>query len=460
MKFNRRNFIMTTGAGLLSLAMSPADGTRNSPVDKPNFIVIFTDDQGYQDLGCFGSPLIKTPHIDQMAAEGMKFTDFYTVSSVCTPARAGLLTGCYPPRVGVTGVLFPRNHNGLNPAEVNIANTLKQVGYATACVGKWHLGHLPKFLPENQGFDSYYGIPYSNDMWIDPNMEFAEDAVWRKGLTEDDLEEYKGKRDYVPLMRGHKVIEFPCDQRTLTKRYTEESLDFITRNSENPFFLYLAHTMPHVPLFASEKFEGRSERGLYGDTIEEIDWGVKQIIDRLQELGIDEKTLIVFTSDNGPWLGKRQDGGSALPLRGGKFTTWEGGFRVPTVMRWPGRIPAGRVCSEVAATIDLLPTFAALASVDLPEGHIVDGGDIWPLLSGATDAESPHELFYYYRNRNLEAARYGKWKYREGELYNLEDDIGEQHDLAQEFPELVEYIRSRMNAFDKKLSQNARPMGR
>ena len=332
---------------------------------------------------------------------------------------------------------------------------LDKAGYATACVGKWHLGHLPEFLPTSHGFDHYYGIPYSNDMSVDPNMEFAEDTKWREGASRDDL---KTRKNRVPLMRDRKVIEYPCDQTTLTRRYTHEALEFINRNKNKPFFLYLAHTMPHVPLFASPEFKGKSDRGLYGDVIEEIDWGTGRIIERLKELGIDDHTLVVYTSDNGPWLGKGKDGGSALPLRGGKFSTWEGGFREPTVMWWPGRIPSGAVCDEVAATIDLLPTLARLSGAGLPE-RAIDGKDIWPLMSGAKNARSPHEAFCYFKGRSLGAIRSGKWKLREGKLYNLETDIGEKNDVAKEHPEVAGRLKKMMAELHMEITGEARPPG-
>jgi len=326
----------------------------------PNFIIIFTDDQGFEDIGCFGSPKIKTPHLDKLAAEGRKFTSFYSANSVCSPSRASLLTGCYPVRVSIPGVLFPRHEIGLNPDEITIADLLKSKGYATSCIGKWHIGHKPKFLPTRQGFDSYYGIPYSNDMTIDPEANLAADIKLREGFTLDRIRNEKPKKDFVPLMRNEEVIEYPCDQTTLTKRYTEEAVKFIEENKNKPFFLYLPHTMPHIPLFASEKFKGKSERGLYGDTIEEIDWSVGEIMKSLRDNNLDENTLVIYTSDNGPWKLKGGRGGSAHPLRGFKFQTYEGGMRVPCIMHWKGKVLAGSSCDEIAATIDLLPTIAGL----------------------------------------------------------------------------------------------------
>ena len=450
--YTRRDFLKTVGLGAASLAVpgcapllscESKKGRQISPkasMDKPNFIIIFTDDQGYQDIGCFGSPLIRTPNLDRMAAEGMKFTDFYVAASVCSPSRAALLTGCYPPRVGVTRVLFPRDNIGLHPDEITVADILKAQGYATACVGKWHLGHLPQFLPMRQGFDSYYGIPYSNDMRIK-----------------------RGDKSGPPLMRNEDIIEHPANQATLTLRYTTESIKFITENKDRPFFLYLPHTMPHVPLFVSEKFKGKSKRGLYGDVIEEIDWSVGEILKTLKELGIDEKTLVLFTSDNGPWLSKRKAGGSALPLRSGKFTTYEGGMREPCIVWWPGRVPAGTECGEVCATIDLLPTFAKLAGGKAPSDRVIDGRDIWPLMAGKAGAKSPHEAFYYYKGGKLEAARSGKWKLvlkKTPELYDLDADISEKHNVADEHPEIVKRLTDMMEEFDRELKANTRPPGR
>jgi len=434
-----------------------------------NFVLIFADDQGYQDVGCYGSPKIKTPNLDRMAAEGMRLTDFYVSAPVCSASRAALMTGCYCDRVSLTGVLFPKNTTGLHPHEITIAEVLKTRGYATACIGKWHLGHHPEFLPTSQGFDSYFGIPYSNDMTIDPEMRLAENVVLREGVTIEQLRGEKPRKDWVPLMRNDEVVEYPCDQTTLTQRYTRDAVEFIRANKDRPFFLYLPHTMPHVPLFASEDFSGKSARGLYGDTIEEIDWSVGQILDALRETGTDENTLVVYTSDNGPWLAKGDHGGCALPLRDGKFTTYEGGMRLPCIARYPGKIPSGAVCREVAATIDLLPTFAELAGAEVPRDRVIDGRSIWPLLSGRPGAKSPHETYFYRTN----AVRYGKWKLHVKanstvkerpagdvpQLYDLSTDISESNNVAADHAEIVEQLAKLLEDHKAEITENRRPIG-
>lgn len=429
--------------------------------DKPNIVIIFNDDQGYQDLGCFGSPDIKTPRIDQMAREGMRMTDFYVVAPVCSASRAALLTGCYPQRVGVRSVYFPnRGHRGLEPKHVTIAETLKSAGYATAAVGKWHLGDGVEFLPTNQGFDSYYGIPYSNDMHPAGDMAYAVDCLFREGESLQTLEEaFAGElrngsprrlKNKVPLMRDTECVEFPADQSTITRRFADEGIRFISESveAEKPFFLYLANSMPHTPLFASPEFEGKSERGLYGDVIEEIDHNVGRILDHLKLLDIEENTIVVYTSDNGPWLVKRDYSGSALPLFEGKFTSFEGGCRVPCVIKWPRMIPAGSVCSEIASTIDLYPTLARFAGAALPEMNL-DGRDIGDLWVGGANAKTPHDYLFFAQRGH--AVRSGDWKYhkkrhfttmkREADdpgpaLYNLKDDLGESENLLNKYPEI------------------------
>ena len=384
---------------------------------RPNVIVIFTDDQGYGDLGCYGAPDIETPHIDRMAAEGVRFTNFYA-ATFCGPSRAQLMTGCYATRVSHARNPSPNSNFGLHPNEITVAEVLKGAGYATMMIGKWHLGDAPEFLPTRQGFDTYFGLPFSNDMWrYHPNMppRENEDELMRSTRERAAYTGYVGQgRPYplnggfpndLPLMRNEVVVEKNPDLRQLTTRYTEAALEFIGTRRETPFFLYLAHNMPHVPLFVSEKFAGKSKRGLYGDVMMELDWSVGQILARLKQLGLDEQTLVVFTSDNGPWLGYGIDGGSAGPLRDGKGTTWEGGVRVPGIFRWPGKIPAGRRTDAVAGNIDLLPTFARLAGAQPLSDRTIDGRDLWPVLSGATN-RSPHPFFHYLGGSAVAAVNY------------------------------------------------------
>ncbi len=430
--------------------------------DRPNFIVIFIDDMGYGDLGCFGSKVHRTPNIDQMAAEGIKFTSFYVTSGVCTPSRSSLLTGCYPKRVDMHQdskgrcVLFPAGKKGLNPNEITIAELLKQQGYATCCIGKWHLGDQPNFLPTRQGFDYYYGIPYSNDM----------------GGS-------KQTKPPLPLMRNETVVEAPANQNTLTQRYTAEATKFIKKNKDRPFFIYLPHSMVHNPLHASKDFRGKSANARYGDAVEEIDFSTGHILNTLRKLKLDKNTLVVFTSDNGA---SNQFGGSNAPLRGHKGSTWEGGMREPCLMWWPGHIPAGKTCDEMAITMDLLPTFAALAGASLPVDRTIDGKNIWPLMSGKPNAKSPHEAFYYYQIDQLQAVRSGKWKLHLplkekkknwGEpdldaplqLYDLEADIAESNNLADRHPDVVERLlklaeRAKLDLGDTEIpGLNTRPAG-
>ncbi len=446
---------------------------------QPNVVMIFNDDQGYQDLGCFGSPNIKTPRVDQMAREGMRFTDFYVASPVCSASRSALLTGCYPQRVGVSGVFFPnRGQGGLDPKHVTIAETLQSVGYATAAVGKWHLGDEVEFLPTNQGFDSYYGIPYSNDMSPARDMKYAEDCLFREGQSLLTLKEAfagelnkgspRSMRQKVPLMRDTECIEFPADQSTITRRFADEGIRFISDSVESnkPFFLYLANSMPHTPLFASPQFKGTSEGGLYGDTIEEIDFNTGRILDHLKQVGVEDNTIVIFTSDNGPWLKQGERSGSALPLFEGKFTSFEGGCRVPCIIKWPASIPAGSVCSEIASTIDLHPTLARIAGAALPEREL-DGKDIIDLMTGKENATSPHDYFFYVQRG--EAVRSGDWKYHEkmhfttmGEgrdkneqtLYNLRDDIGETTNLIDAHPDIADRLKKALEAHIQRVRRN------
>lgn len=400
----------------------------------PNVVIIFIDDLGYADIGPFRATKQKTPNLDKMAQEGMKLTSFYA-APVCSVSRAQLMTGCYGARISVPGVYFPGHSNGLNPTETTIAEHLKMQGYATQCIGKWHLGDQPEFLPTKQGFDHYFGIPYSNDM-----QKTAKDTGAK----------------VVPLLRDDQVAELLTDeaQSRIVERYTEEALGFIRTNKEKPFFLYFPHTAVHTPIWPGEKFRGKSQNGRFGDWVEEVDWSVGRVLDTLRELKLDENTLVLFTSDNGPWLIKGADGGSALPLRGGKGSTWEGGVRVPTVAWWPGKIAPGSVCDTVAGTIDMLPTCVALAGGKVPAEPVIDGRDISPLLFGKT-TESQREAHYYFSSYNLQAVRQGPWKLAiatqpetmgkaaaddakiNPRLYNLDTEISEQTNLADKHPDIV-----------------------
>lgn len=430
-----------------TLAARPSQAA-SGRVQRPNFVIIFCDDLGYGDLGCFGHPTIRTPNLDRMAAEGQKWTDFYAAASVCTPSRAALMTGRLPVRNGMASarrrVLFPDSAGGLPTEEVTVAELLKQAGYATACVGKWHLGHLPQYLPTSQGFESYFGIPYSNDMDRVANSPKGREAFWHPRI------EYWN----VPLMRGAEVVERPADQHTLTKRYTEEAVQFIRQHKTGRFFVYLAHSMPHVPLFASEAFQGRSRRGLYGDVVEEIDWSVGQVLGSLRELGIEQQTLVFFCSDNGPWLVFDQQGGSAGLLRDGKGATWEGGMREPALFWWPGTISPG-VVHQMGSTLDILPTFAKLAGVEAPNDRTLDGADISAALLGT--GPSPRDTMFFYRGQELFAVRKGMFKahfitqpaYGPGNkethdpplLYHLGEDPGEKFNVADRYPEVLAEIR-------------------
>jgi len=444
--YSRRDFLRIMGMGTASLALGPllerCGQLRNSQ-RTPNIVVIFADDLGYGDIGVYGHPTINTPNIDRMAAEGQKWTNFYAAASVCTPSRAALLTGRLPIRNGMCSdenrVLFPDSTGGLPADEVTIAEALKTQGYATACIGKWHLGHLPSYLPTRHGFDYFYGIPYSNDMddvngwnyqsFFDPKIEY-----WN-----------------VPLMQNEEIIERPADQMTITKRYTEEAVRFIQEHKRQPFFLYLAHSMPHVPLFASESFQGKSKRGLYGDVIEEIDWGVGQIIASLHKEGLAENTLVVFTSDNGPWLLFKDHGGSAGLLRDGKGTTWEGGVREPALFWWPGTIQPG-VVNDMGSTLDLFSTVCNLTGAAIPTDRTLDSMDLRPALFNS--GSSPRQIMFFYRGEQIYAVRRGPFKahfitqpayevdpertYHDPPLlYNLNHDPSEQYDIAGEHPDII-----------------------
>jgi arylsulfatase A-like enzyme len=426
---------------------------------QPNFIIIYADDMGYGDLACYGAEGCETPELDRMAKEGMRFTDFSTSSSICTPSRAGLLTGRYAKRWGHNGrVYWPYSKDGMPSAEITIAEVLKEKGYQTAIVGKWHLGHRGDFHPLAQGFDSFFGIPYSNDMWLDPNTPLAEDALFNEGLTRDNYLNHKANdrktyKNKVPLMSGREVIEWPVDQSQLTRRYTEKAQAFISDNKEKPFFLYLAHAMPHAPLYASEAFAGKSERGLYGDVIEELDWSVGQLLETLRENGLDKNTLVLFASDNGPWLLKDGQGGSAGPFRDGKFSMYEGGCRVPCIVWQPGTVPAGLVCNVQTSTLDLMPTLAALAGADLPQDRPIDGKDIRPVLAGDFE-KAPGREYFLYRG---EAIRVGDWKYvnhkKKNQLYNLAEDQGETTNVASQYPEKVKDLAKRLEEVTAELER-------
>ncbi len=463
MKFySNRNLIKIIILTFIITSLLTVYCNTNEYADKPNIIIIFCDDLGYQDLSCYGSPLVSTPHIDQLARQGMKFTDFYIGQSVCTPSRTALLTGCYPKRVGMhVGVIFPPDSTGLHPDEITLAELLKQQGYATACIGKWHLGHAdPKFLPTAQGFDTYFGLPYSNDMMqIRPDLNTVESLDWAWKSSAASYEWWN-----VPLMRDEQIIEQPVDQRTLTNRYTEEAISFIKANKSVPFFLYLAHTMPHVPLFVPDNRYNPDPHQAYKLTIEHIDSSTGEIIRILRELDLDKRTIVVFTSDNGPWLEKQHHAGNALPLRDGKFTTYEGGFRVPCIVWAPGLVPAGDICREIASAMDLFTTFVIISGGKIPGDRIIDGRDILPLMKGEVGARTPHTVFFYYSsNGKLEGVRQGNWKLRRTdgfiELYNLEQDISEENNLASENPEKVEELIRIMQDFDADLEKTARPLG-
>jgi arylsulfatase A-like enzyme len=428
--------------------------------EKPNFIFILADDMGYGDIGPFGSRKNRTPNLDRMASEGMKFTSFYA-APVCTPSRAQILTGCYAKRVSLPDVIFPRSHIGLSTNEHTIASLLKPLGYATFAIGKWHVGDDPSFLPTRHGFDHYLGLPYSNDMGGE--------------VPGKDTDRWKTSKPPLPLVRDEEVIETlrPKDQDKLTALYTDAAIKFIRQNKNHPFFLYLPHTAVHIPLHPGEKFRGKSANGLYGDWVEEVDWCVGQVMAEVRKLGLEDRTLIVFSSDNGPWLSKGTNAGNAGPLRGGKGGTFEGGVREPTIAWWPGEVPAGAVCDEVAANFDLLPTFVKLAGGTVPTDHKVDGRDIAPLLLGEAGAHSPHEAFYYFASTSLQAVRSGPWKLAivpqyEGKgpytsispdlshplpprLYNLDQDIGERHDVAEEHPDIVQHLESYVREMDQDL---------
>ncbi len=442
-------------SAVLAAAYAQQRGADSPP--PPNIVIIFIDDMGYADIGPFGATAYKTPNLDRMAAEGRAFTDFHASTAVCSASRASLMTGCYPERVGILGALFPNDRSGLNPDELTLAELCRSRGYATAVFGKWHLGHLRPFLPLQQGFDEYFGLPYSNDMWpYAPTTEYHSPDAPRDNRYPD-----------LPLLEGNEVFDpavDPDEQAQLTAWYTERAVDFIDRHKSQPFFLYVPHTMVHVPIFASDRFRGKSGAGLFGDVVLELDWSVGQILQALARNGLDDNTLVVFTADNGPWLCFGNHAGSAGSLREGKATMFEGGYREPCVMRWPGKIPPGTRCDEFATTMDLFPTIARLVGADAPWEHKIDGKDIWPLMAGEPGAVSPHEVFYCYYNGELRAVRDRRWKLffphqantlndrpggRDGVpvpygrlevghwLFDLQNDVGETTDVASQHPDVV-----------------------
>jgi arylsulfatase len=440
---------------LLFLATTLSYHAAASASRPPNVVIIFTDDQGYGDVGVFGAKGFKTPNLDRLARQGVKFTNFHVAQPVCSASRAALLTGCYPNRIGIHGALGPMAKHGINDNEVTLAELLKHKGYATGMAGKWHLGRPTQFLPVHHGFDEYFGLPYSNDMW--PSHPEAR----------------KGTYPTLPLIEGDQVVDSeitPAEQPNLTTWYTERAVKFIERNKDRPFFFYLAHSMPHVPLHVSDKFKGRSKQGLYGDVIMEIDWSVGEVMKALKRCGVEKDTWVIFTSDNGPWLSYGNHAGSAVPLREGKGTCWEGGTRVPCIMRWPGKIPKGKSSDVMLMTIDLFPTIAKLLGAELPANKI-DGLDVWPLIAGEQGAKNPHEAYFsYYETSQLQAvtsgngrwklqlphtfrtlagrpggtnglpARYEQVKVSEPELYDLKNDIGETKNVAAQNPEIVQRL--------------------
>jgi len=443
----RRLLLFTLAAGVSATVAAAAR--------LPNIVIIFTDDQGYADVGVFGAKGFKTPNLDRLAREGVKFTNFHVAQPVCSASRAALLTGCYPNRIGIHGALGPLAKHGINDNELTLAELLKQKGYATGMAGKWHLGRPAQFLPVHHGFDEYLGLPYSNDMW--PSHPEAK----------------RGTYPPLPLIEGDRVIDSevtPAEQPNLTTWYTERAVKFIERNKDGPFFFYLAHSMPHVPLHVSDKFKGKSSQGLYGDVIMEIDWSVGEVMKALKKHKLEKETLVIFTSDNGPWLSYGNHAGSAGPLREGKGTCWEGGVREPCIMRWPGKIPGGTTSDAMFMTIDLLPTIARLVDAPLP-GQPIDGLDVWPLIAGQKGAKNPHAAYFFYYNQNeLHAVTSGdgRWKlllpqtYRTlaggpvatngipakyemrkitaPELYDLTNDIGEKTNVAEQHPEIVKRL--------------------
>ena len=458
---------------MAALAVGPAPKAVAAKKKSPNVVVIFMDDMAYADIGPFGAKAYPTPHLDRMAKEGRKFTDFYVTQAVCSASRAGLLTGCYNVRVGIFGALGPKSNNGLHANEVTLAELCKQKGYATAIYGKWHLGHHKQFLPMQHGFDDYFGLPYSNDMW-----------PYHPGVLHLPMKERLKRWPHLPLIDKNEIINTQVsgkDQELLTTQYTERAVEFIEKNRDNPFFLYVPHSMVHVPLFVSDKFKGKSGAGLFGDVMMEVDWSVGQILETLRKHKLDKDTLVVFTSDNGPWLSYGDHAGSSGPLREGKGTMFDGGCRESTLMWWPGTIPAGSVCSTPAMTIDILPTVAELIGAKLPD-HKIDGKSIVNLVTGKND-KSPQEAYYFYYGQQLQAIRMGKWKlhfphgyrtmagrpggtggiptkYSQAKiglsLFNLEEDIGESTDVKAKHPKVVAKMQALGQAMRKELGDQGK----
>lgn len=468
MKTDLRIFITLASLHLLGYGCAPKGNDsvgRPGEERTPNFIVILADDQGYGDLGSYGSQTIKTPNIDQLAKEGIRFTDFYA-HPICSPTRAALMTGCYAPRTGFADVQLWGSPFGLNPDETTIAEILKKVGYATACIGKWHLGERDVFAPNRQGFDYFYGIRLVNG-----TQKFENFAV--------------------PFYRNDSLLTMRPDHSRMTRGFTTESISFIEKSKERPFFLYLAYTMPHIPVYPGERFRGNSGVSLYADAVEEIDWSVGQIVEKLKKEGLDENTLIIYLSDNGPWAGHGDQSGSAGPLKGSKISTWEGGIRVPCIMRWKNTIPASMLCREVTGVIDIAPTIAAFADIEMPEDRVIDGKNLFPWIMGKEQAGPPHEAYYHYAGTWLQSIRAGKWKLHfareqklpgiygecagwfttsaeiltEDLLFDMEVDMGETRNLAVEHPEVVQRLKDLSNWAREDIGDygskgnNSRPIG-
>jgi arylsulfatase A len=476
----RRSLLSSATASAFAGAAAAAAAP---PQPKPNVIIILADDQGYGDLGCYGSPDIRTPNIDQMARDGTRFTNFYA-APICGPSRAAIMTGCYGPRVGMNTNLNPKSNMGLDPRETTLGNLVKPAGYSTMALGKWHLGDRPQFLPAHYGFDSYYGLPYSDDMWPfhpmmpqqpneSPRMTAARKRAAYTGYAGQGTT-LPPNRQFpdLPLIENLETIELNPDLSKLTGSYTERALGFIRRNRSNPFLLYLAHSMPHVPVFPGDRFAGKSRRGRYGDVIEEIDWSTGQILSLVRELNIHRRTLVVYASDNGPWLQYGVDGGSAGPLRDGKGTTWEGGVRVPGIFWWPDTIPAGQTSSEVCATIDLLPTITEMSGAKPPE-RITDGRSLLPLLKDPVGGKAPRSEHYYFNScpfgepPALQAVRSGPWKLKltvgdgtlgAAGLYQVQEDVAERFDRAALEPGIVEHLRDTAQKFYDGLQKDIRPL--